>query len=89
MLTLEIKNEEDDIILTDKINDIIPTIKKMPLDLQSRLLDDSSVAPLVEYTPNFYLNIQCPNVGCELKQFKWEGVNPEQDFFRKALSVYN
>ncbi|RLA81871.1 MAG: hypothetical protein DRG78_08470 [Epsilonproteobacteria bacterium] len=87
---LEIKNgEEEDIILTDKVNDIVPTVKGMPLELQSQLLDDISVAPLVEFTPHFYLDINCSNVGCELKQFKWEGVNPEQDFFRKALSVYN
>ena len=86
---LEIKNGDDVIILTDKLFDIIPTIKGMPLDLQTTLLDDLSVAPLVEFNPNFYLNIKCPNDKCTKPDFVWSNVNPEQDFFRKALSVYN
>jgi len=88
---LEIKVDDDEknnIILTDKVNDIIPTIKNMPLDLQTLLLDDETATPLIEYTPKFYLNITCSSIDCK-KQFKWEGVNPEQDFFRKALFVYN
>lgn len=86
---LEIKNGDDTIILTDKLFDVIPTIKGMPLDLQTILLDDISVAPLVEFNPNFYLNIKCSNEDCPKPEFSWSGVNPEQDFFRKALSVYN
>lgn len=86
---LEIKDGESEFILTDKIVDIIPTVKTMPLDLQSKLLEDNSLAPLIEYTPNFYLDISCSNINCPEKHFKWEGISPEQDFFRKALSVYN
>ena len=86
---LEIVDGETIFKLEDKINDIIPTIKQMPLDLQSKLLEDSSVAPLIEYTPNFYLNITCSNIHCHDREFKWEGISPEQDFFLKTLSVYN
>ena len=86
---LEIKKGDELIVLDDKIKDIIPTIMGMPLELQSKLLEDSTVKPLVEYSPNFYLNIQCDNIHCESPVFKWENVNPEQDFFRKALSVHN
>jgi hypothetical protein len=86
---LEIKNGEEVIVLTDKLFDVVPTIKGMPLDLQTTLLDDLSVAPLVEFNPNFYLNIKCSNDDCPKPDFIWSNVNPEQDFFRKALSVYN
>jgi len=86
---LEIKDGEETIVLDDKLVDIIPTVKQMPLDLQSKLLEDNSVMKLVDYTPNFYLDIECSNIHCAKRQFKWEGINPEQDFFLKALSVYN
>lgn len=86
---IEIKNGDETITLTDKLFDVIPTIKGMPLDLQTTLLDDLSVAPLVEFNPNFYLKIYCQNKDCGKPEFTWSNVNPEQDFFRKALSVYN
>lgn len=86
---LEIVNGDETIILTDKLFDIVPTIKGMPLDLQTTLLDDLSVAPLVEFNPNFYLKINCSNPECSKPEFVWNNINPEQDFFRKALSVYN
>ncbi len=86
---LEIQNGEELITLSDKLIDIIPTVKQMPLDLQSKLLEDDSVMPLVEYTPNFYLDIECSNIHCAKRHFKWENINPEQDFFLKTLSVYN
>ncbi len=86
---LEIQTGNELLVLENKIKDIIPTIKGMPLELQSKLLEDTTVKPLVDYSPNFYLNIQCDNIHCESPVFKWENVNPEQDFFRKALSVYN
>lgn len=86
---LEIQTADETLILEDKIKDIIPTIKGMPLELQSKLLEDTTVKTLVDYSPNFYLNIQCDNIKCSDPVFKWENINPEQDFFRKALSVYN
>lgn len=86
---IEIVTEEETLVLTDKLNDIIPTIKGMPIDLQTSLLDDVSVAPLVEYAPKFYLNVHCTNPECKSPEFKWTDISPEQDFFRKALSIYN
>ena len=86
---IEIKTGDDTLTLTDKIKDIIPTIKGMPLELQSKLLDDDSVKPLVDYAPSFYLSLECDNIKCDDRLFKWENISPEQDFFRKALSVYN
>ncbi len=81
-------DKDNTLILTDKVKDIIPTIMSMGLDLKSTLLEDETINEFADFIPNFYLNIKCSNLACG-KQFKWEGVNPEQDFFRKALSVYN
>ena len=86
---MEIKNGEETIVLTDKVKDIIPTVTKMPLELQIKLLEDTSIQEFSEFTPEFYLNIKCSNPACELGEFKWSGIDPEQDFFRKALSIYN
>jgi len=83
------EDKENCIILTDKTSEIIPTIQDMPLDLKSKLLEDETINQFADYVPSFYLNINCSNLNCELKTFKWDNINPEQDFFRKALSVYN
>ena len=86
---IEIVDNKEVISLTDTVKDIIPTIVGMPLELQAKLLNDETIEEFVKYSPNFYLDISCTNPGCSLKTFKWTDVNPEQDFFRKALSVYN
>lgn len=84
------KDSKDDfIILDDKINEILPTLTKTPLELQSKLLEDTSLKEFIDYNPNFYLDIHCENLGCEVPDFKWDKIDPEQDFFLKALSVYN
>lgn len=75
--------------LTDPVKEILPLLRDMPMDLKAKLLEDQSIKELIEYSPNFYLDIQCSNPGCEIKHYKWDNINPEQDFFLKALSVYN
>jgi len=85
---LIIKHENGDIVLTDKVNEIIPTINGMPLELKAALLKDETVSEFTEYAPKFYLNLTCDNRKCN-RDFTWDEIDPEQDFFRKALSVYN
>jgi len=75
--------------LTDKIKEILVTLNKMPLELRAKLLDDLTIKKFVDFTPNFYLDITCSNLGCSKPKFKWDEVDPENDFFLKALSVYN
>ena len=60
----------------------------MPLDLQVKLIDDPTVDSLTEYNPYYYLKIKCGAPACQ-HEFKWDDINPENDFFRKALSLYN
>jgi hypothetical protein len=86
---IEILNEGELFELSDKVKEVIPTIQKMLMELQAKLLADETIVPLVEFTPSFYLDIKCSNLGCSKPDFKWDNVNPEQDFFLKALSVYN
>lgn len=86
---LEITEGDEVHILDNKVEQIIPTMNKMPLELQAKLLEDTTLEEFVEYTPKFYLNIHCSNLTCEKPDFKWDKVDPEQDFFLKALSVYN
>lgn len=74
--------------LNDKKEDILPTIKNMPLDLQVKLIDDPTVDSLTEYNPYYYLKLKCGAPACQ-HEFKWDDINPENDFFRKALSLYN
>lgn len=83
-----IDNGDDKIVLTDMREDILPTIKNMPLDLQVKLIDDTTTDVFTEYTPYYYLNIACGQPGCG-HTFKWDDIKPENDFFRKALSLYN
>ena len=75
--------------LTDKVKEILPLLKDMPMELKSKLLSDETVSEFIDYNPKFYLNITCSNIACKQKEFKWDNINPEQDFFLKALSVYN
>lgn len=77
------------IVLTDLITEILPTLTGMPLELQSTILEDLSIKEFADFTPNFYLNIHCSSPTCSKPDFKWDNINPEQDFFLKALSVYN
>ena len=86
---MEIQNGEEIIILEDKLELLIPTIKKMPMELQAKLLDDQTLKQFVDYNPTFYLDLTCSNALCSKKDFKWDDIQPEQDFFRKTLSVYN
>ena len=74
--------------LTDKREDILPTIKNMPLDLQVKLIDDLTINEFTEYNPYYYLNIRCSVPSCQ-HEFKWADIKPENEFFRKALSLYN
>jgi hypothetical protein len=86
---IEIDSLEEDVdtlVLDDKVKDIIPTLKEMPFDLKAKLLDDKAIAIFTEYSPNFYLQLTCGKCAHE---FNWNNISPEQDFFRKALSVYN
>ena len=84
-----IKSEgSEDIVMTDMKEDILPTVKNMPLDLQVKLIDDSTIDVFTEYNPYYYINIDCGNPACNHK-FKWDDIKPENDFFRKALSLYN
>jgi len=76
------------IILEDLMEDIIPTVKGMPLDLQTLLIADPTIDEFTVFNPYYYFNIQCSVPTCS-HQFKWDEVKPEQDFFRKALSIYN
>lgn len=86
---IEIKSGEETITLTDKINEIFPTVRGMPLDIQAALLEDETIGELIEYNPNFYLKVHCENPACEKPDFNWNAISPEQDFFRKTLSIYN
>jgi len=81
-----IKDDEETLVLTDKVEDIIPTLKEMPFDLKAKLLDDKAVSLFTEYTPKYYLKLTCNKCS---HNFNWSNISPEQDFFRKALSVYN
>ena len=84
-----IKSEgSEDIVMTNMKEDILPTVKNMPLDLQVKLIDDSTIDVFTEYNPYYYINIDCGNPACNHK-FKWDDIKPENDFFRKALSLYN
>ena len=84
---MTIKDGDSEIVLTDKIKDILPTLKKMPLDLKTGILEDGSIELFSDYMPNFYLKCKCQNPECG-HDFIWAEVNPEQDFFRKAIFVY-
>lgn len=86
---LEIMEGDKVHILDDKVQQIIPTMNQMPLELQAKLLEDVTLEEFVDYSPKFYLDIHCSNLGCEKPDFKWDKIDPEQDFFLKALSVYN
>ena len=86
---IEIQDGKKTVIkLVNKVTEILPVLKQMPPEIKSQLLEDLSMEPLIEYSPNFYIEIQCGNPGCN-HVFKWDDIRPEQDFFRKALSVYN
>ena len=81
-------SEDGSDLVLDDINDILPTIKEMPIDIQTMLIADQTVDTFTEFNPFYYFNIKCgvPTCGHE---FKWDNIKPEQDFFRKALSLYN
>ncbi len=83
-----IVNGDSTIVLTDLVEDILPTIKNMPLDLQVKLIDDETINVFTEYNPYYYFDITCGHPGCG-HTFKWDDIKPENDFFRKALSLYN
>ena len=89
---LEIKDDSQEsgkIVLTDLITEILPTLVDMPLELQATILEDVKIEEFSKFTPKFYLNIRCSSPTCEKPDYKWDRINPEQDFFLKALSVYN
>ena len=86
---LDITSDDGTVItLTDHKEDILPTIKNMPLDIQVKLIDDSTIDVFTEYNPYFYINVRCGQPDCQ-HEYKWEDIKPENDFFRKALSLYN
>jgi len=87
LITLYIKRVEIGEIILDDIFDISKFMNNLPLDYKSIILEDETINELIEYLPKFYLKIHCSNLKCQ-KDFKWFNINPELDFFRKALSVY-
>lgn len=81
--------DQDVIVLNDFEKEIYQTIINMPLDIQAKIIEDISIKEFTQFIPKFYLNIHCENLSCEKPEYKWKGIDPEQDFFLKALSVYN
>jgi len=75
--------------LTDIVGEILPVLINMPMELKTKLLNDETIKEFIEYSPKFYFNIPCTAPACTLGEFKWDDISPEQDFFLKALSVYN
>ena len=70
-----------------KVADILEIISNMPPELQSKLIEDNTVENFLDYNPNFYMKIKCKNNVCG-KVFDWFDINPENDFFRKSVSIY-
>ncbi|MFA7129458.1 MAG: hypothetical protein WC136_09835 [Sphaerochaeta sp.] len=85
---IEIRKGKEVITLTDKKEEIIPLLNDCPFELKLKIIEDETISQFTDYVPNYYLNIVCKDGLCA-KEFKWDNINPENDFFRKALSIYN
>jgi len=67
--------------------DIYPYVTASNLIMQDRIIKTAPIEELEEYQPHFYFNLQCPSATCNHK-FIFNVHNVEDEFFRKALSLY-
>lgn len=84
---LEDTNPEKVIVIDDLESDILPFVTQSNMIIQNRLVKTSPFKELEEYQPRFYFNCTCRNESCGFK-YKYNIGNIEDEFFRKALSIY-
>jgi len=75
------------IILNDIATEIFPFVTKCNLIIQDKIVKTTPVEKFEKYQPKFYFNMQCLNSACSHK-YKYDVGNIENEFFRKALSIY-
>lgn len=81
---VQIKGEDEDIILTNRIQDIYPFMQELNPKVKDIIMGEINIDEFEEYIPKFYEDVPCPSCN-NLERFY---VYPEIEFFRKALSIY-
>lgn len=83
---VRIKPENGEVItLTDQVRDIYPWLGTIPIDLKTKVIKTNEIKTFEPFMPTFEYNLECDKCS---NGFKWEGVDPEEDFFRQILFIY-
>jgi len=83
---VRIKGEnEEPIILNDIMTEIYPWLNSTPIDLKTKIIKTNETKLFDPFMPKFEYKLVCDH--CK-DQHTWEGVDPEEDFFRQILFIY-
>lgn len=75
------------ITLSNKATEIYPFVTQCNLIIQDKIVKTAPISNFEKYQPKFYFNMQCLDSKCNHK-YKYDVGNIENEFFRKALSIY-